>query len=71
MRTLPPVAPEDNHLLDSFARAALAGLLASPSAEASAVASEPEQMAILAWDYAEAMLNERKRRFPTLPADGV
>lgn len=65
------MSPEDNHLLDGFARTALAGLLASPSAEAAAIAAAPEQMAILAWDYAEAMVKERKRRFPTLPPDGI
>lgn len=64
--TVPP-AESERSLLDYFAAQAINGLLAGKFAVPNTVLT-PTETARLAYDYAEALLNERIRRSPTLPA---
>lgn len=49
--------PPGDGLLDRFAAAALTGILANPNARA----IHPDDVAKLAYPYAEAMMRERRR----------
>lgn len=60
--TVPP-AESDHSLLDYFAAQAINGLLAGQLSVPNTVL-DPTDTARLAFDYAEALLRERARRFP-------
>jgi len=64
--TAPP-AESERSLLDYFAAQAINGLLAGKLAVPNTVLT-PTETARLAYDYAEALLSERIRRSPSLPA---
>ncbi len=64
--TAPP-AEGERSLLDYFAAQAINGLLAGQLAVPNTVLT-PTETARLAYDYAEALLSERIRRSPSLPA---
>jgi hypothetical protein len=59
-----PPAESDRSLLDYFAAQAVNGLLAGKLAVPNTVLT-PTETARLAYDYAEALLHERARRFPS------
>jgi len=63
---IPTVSPaeSDRSLLDYFAAQAVNGLLAGQLAVPNTVLT-PTETARLAYDYAEALLRERARRFPS------
>ncbi len=62
-----PPAESERSLLDYFAAQAINGLLAGKFSVPNTVLT-PTETARLAYDYAEALLNERIRRSPTLLA---
>jgi len=63
--TVPP-AESDRPLLDYFAAQAVNSLLAGKLAVPNTVLP-PTETARLAYDYAEALMRERARRFPSAP----